>query len=153
MIMTGYEQALHDPHAVFGEPKQVLADRSLTADQNQAILESWRQDALRLPAPEGVSMAGDGEARHDPHAAFGEPKQVLADRSLTADQKHAILEGWRQDALRLSASEGENMAGGEEAMLQRVCDALRELERQAGARPSSHSASSAARSSAASNGR
>jgi hypothetical protein len=74
-------------------------------------------------------------ALHDQRAVFGEPEQVLADRSLTADQKHAVLESWRQDALRLSASEGENMAGGEETMLQRVCDALRELERQTGTRP------------------
>jgi len=80
-------------------------------------------------------MTGYEQALHDPRAVFGEPKQVLTDRSLTADQKHAVLESWRQDALRLSASEGENMAGGEETMLQRVCDALRELERQAGTRP------------------
>jgi hypothetical protein len=80
-------------------------------------------------------MTGYEQALHDPRAVFGEPKQVLADRSLTADQKHAVLESWRQDALRLSASEGENMAGGEETMLQRVCDALRELERQTGTRP------------------
>jgi hypothetical protein len=45
------------------------------------------------------------------------------------------LESWRQDAVRLSASEGENMAGGEETMLQRVCDALRELEQQTGVTP------------------
>jgi hypothetical protein len=74
-------------------------------------------------------------ALHDPCAVFGEPKAVLADRDLTAEQKHAILESWRQDAQRLSASEGENMAGGEEAMLQRVCDALRELEQQTGTKP------------------
>jgi len=74
-------------------------------------------------------------ALHDPRAVFGEPKEVLARQDLTTDQKHAILESWRHDALRLSASEGENMAGGEEAMLQRVCDALRELERQTGTKP------------------
>ena len=74
-------------------------------------------------------------ALHDPRAVFGEPKEVLARQDLTTDQKHAILENWRQDALRLSASEGENMAGGEEAMLQRVCDALREFERQTGTKP------------------
>ena len=80
-------------------------------------------------------MTGYEQALHDPRAVFGEPRAVLADRSLTADQKHAVLESWRLDALRLSASEGESMADGEEAMLQRVCDALRELERQAGTRP------------------
>jgi hypothetical protein len=74
-------------------------------------------------------------ALHDPRAVFAEPKEVLADRDLSADQKHAVLESWRQDALRLSASEGESMAGGEEAMLQRVCDALRELEQQTGIKP------------------
>jgi hypothetical protein len=68
-------------------------------------------------------------ALHDPRAVFAEPKEVLADRDLSADQKHAVLESWRQDALRLSAS------GGEDAMLQRVCDALRELEQQTGIKP------------------
>jgi hypothetical protein len=71
-------------------------------------------------------------ALRDPHAVFGEPKEVLAHHDLTAGQKRAILESWRQDALRLSASEGESMAGGEEAMLQRVCDALCELEGRTG---------------------
>jgi hypothetical protein len=74
------------------------------------------------------------QALHDPHAVFREPEEVLARQDLTTDQKHAILENWRQDALRLSASEGENMAGGEDAMLQRVCDALRELGQQTGAK-------------------
>ena len=86
-------------------------------------------------------MTGYEQALHDPRAVFGEPKEVLADQDLTADQKHAILESWRQDALRLSASEGENMAGGEEAMLQRVCDALCELERQTGITPQRECAS------------
>ena len=74
------------------------------------------------------------QALHDPHAVFREPEEVLARQDLTTDQKHAILENWRQDALRLSASEGENMAGGEDAMLQRVCDALCELGQQTGAK-------------------
>jgi hypothetical protein len=86
-------------------------------------------------AGESMIMTEYERALRDPCAVFGEPKAVLADRALTADQKHAILESWRHDALRLSASEGENMAGGEEAMLQRVCDALRELERQTGTKP------------------
>jgi len=74
-------------------------------------------------------------ALHDPRAVFGEPKEVLARRDLTTDQKHAILESWRQDAVRLSASESENMAGGEETMLQRVCDAMHELGQQTGVTP------------------
>jgi hypothetical protein len=71
-------------------------------------------------------------ALHDPCGVFGEPKEVLAHPGLAAEEKRAILESWRQDALRLSASEGENMAGGEDAMLQRVCDALRALEGRTG---------------------
>jgi hypothetical protein len=80
-------------------------------------------------------MTGYEQALHDPHAVFREPKEVLARQDLTTDQKHAILENWRQDALRLSASEGESMAGSEDAMLQRVCDALRELEQQTETKP------------------
>ena len=86
-------------------------------------------------------MTGYEQALHDPRAVFGEPEEVPADQDLTADQKHAILESWRQDALRLSASEGENMAGGEETMLQRVCDALCELEQQTGIKPQRECAS------------
>ncbi len=74
-------------------------------------------------------------ALRDPCAVFGEPKDVLADHDLSADQKHAILDSWRQDAVRLSASESENMAGGEETMLQRVCDAMHELGQQTGVTP------------------
>ena len=86
-------------------------------------------------------MTGYEQTLRDPRAVFEEPKAVLADRDLTADQKHTILESWRQDALRLSASEGENMAGGEETMLQRVCDALCELEQQTGIKPQRECAS------------
>ena len=49
-----------------------------------------------------------------------------------AGQKREILESWWQDGVRMSASAGEGMRGGEEPMLKRVRDALRELERQAG---------------------
>ena len=51
---------------------------------------------------------------------------------LDATQKREILENWRVDAARLAESAGENMAGGEEPMLQRVNNALLELERQTG---------------------
>ena len=39
MIMTEYERALHDPRAVFGEPKEVLAAGDLTADQKVRLAE------------------------------------------------------------------------------------------------------------------
>ena len=72
------------------------------------------------------------QALGDPRRIFGEPANVLADADLDARQKREILEGWWQDAVRLSESEGENMGGGEEPMLKRVNDALLELERQTG---------------------
>ncbi|HET6469207.1 MAG TPA: hypothetical protein VFG43_12605 [Geminicoccaceae bacterium] len=71
-------------------------------------------------------------ALSDPHGVFGEPAKVLAHPGLDAAQKRAVLENWWQDAMRLSESESEAMGGGEEAMLQRVNEALLELERQTG---------------------
>ena len=68
----------------------------------------------------------------DPQAVFGEPGKVLTHPALDAERKRKILEQWRHDAVRLSESAAENMAGGEEPMLQRVNDALLELERQTG---------------------
>jgi hypothetical protein len=73
------------------------------------------------------------QALDDPCRVFGEPAKVLSHPRLDAEQKREILESWRQDALRLSDSEGENMGGGQSPMLQRVGDALLELERQTGA--------------------
>jgi len=74
----------------------------------------------------------DGQVLDDPCRIFGEPGKVLSHPDLDARQKREILESWRQDALRLSEPEGENMGGGEEPMLKRVNDALLELERQTG---------------------
>jgi hypothetical protein len=67
------------------------------------------------------------QALHDPCRVFGEPGNVLSHPDLDAGQKREILESWWQDAVRLSESAGENMTGGEEPMLKRVKDALREL--------------------------
>jgi hypothetical protein len=67
------------------------------------------------------------QALRDPCRVFGEPGNVLSRPDLDAGQKREILESWWQDAVRLSGSAGENMTGGEEPMLKRVKDALREL--------------------------
>jgi hypothetical protein len=72
------------------------------------------------------------QALDDPCRIFGQPGNVLTHPDLDARQKREILESWRQDAVRLSESEGENMGGGSEPMLKRVNDALLELERQTG---------------------
>jgi hypothetical protein len=71
-------------------------------------------------------------ALSDPRRIFGEPGSVLSHPDLDTQQKREILESWRQDAVRLSEAEQENMGGGEEPMLQRVNDALLELERRTG---------------------
>jgi hypothetical protein len=73
-------------------------------------------------------------ALFDPCAVFGEPAKVLSHSGLDATQKRAILERWRDEAARLSESEGENMCGSDEPMLPRVCDALAELERRTSAK-------------------
>lgn len=59
-------------------------------------------------------------ALRDPTACFREPQEVAEHPQLSREDKLAILRRWEHDALRLSASEGEGMAGGEEAMLGRV---------------------------------
>lgn len=68
----------------------------------------------------------------DPRSVFGEPAEVLACADLDATRKRQILERWRHDALELQTAEGEGMGGGEQPMMQRVNDALVELERQTG---------------------
>ena len=48
-----YDQALGDPCRIFGEPDNVLSHPDLGAKQKREILESWRQDAVRLLSPKG----------------------------------------------------------------------------------------------------
>ena len=69
----------------------------------------------------------------DPRSVFKEPAEVLARADLDAARKRQILERWRHDALELQTADDEAMSGGEEPMMQRVLDALNELERQTGA--------------------
>ena len=54
------EEARLDPRAVFGEPMQVVASKSLTPEQKRDILEKWREDEIGLQRAEGEGM-GDGE--------------------------------------------------------------------------------------------
>jgi hypothetical protein len=54
-------------------------------------------------------MSIDQESRHDPEREFGEPRKVLEDASLTAEQKLEILESWRADLIELQVAEEENM--------------------------------------------
>ena len=68
----------------------------------------------------------------DPRSVFKEPAEVLSLEDLDATRKRQILERWRHDALELQTADDEAMSGGEEPMMQRVNDALLELERQTG---------------------
>ena len=69
-------------------------------------------------------------ALQDPQAFFAEPKEVTDCPQLSRKEKLAILLRWEQDALRLSASESEGMAGGEENMLGRVKQAILTLREE-----------------------
>lgn len=68
------------------------------------------------------------DALKDPAAFFESPEAVLDDQRLTAGQKKAVLEQWKQDAQLLEKAAAENMAGGEPNMLHRVSEALLKLE-------------------------
>ncbi len=68
------------------------------------------------------------EALRDPTTFFAEPQDVVDHPQLSREHKLRILRRWKQDALRLSASESEGMGGGEESMLGRVESAIRAVE-------------------------
>jgi hypothetical protein len=73
--------------------------------------------------------AGDlGDKKLNPRGAYAHPDQVLADESLTREQKIEILREWYYDATRLQESDGENMTGGEPDMLRAVSNALLQLD-------------------------
>ena len=65
-------------------------------------------------------------ALRDPAACFASPQQVLT-TPLSAAQKRELLLQWERDARALQVAEEEGMGGGEEAMLARVQEALKQL--------------------------
>ena len=74
-------------------------------------------------------------ARHDklekPHAHFGRPRDVIADPSLSKEEKAAALEALERDARLLTTATQEGMTGGEESKLGEVLDAKKALEESA----------------------
>ncbi len=78
----------------------------------------------------GTSQVDFEAALQDPQAFFAEPQEVADYPQLSRKQKLAILLQWEQDALRLSASESEGMAGGEENMLGRVKHAIQAVREE-----------------------
>lgn len=70
------------------------------------------------------------EALMDPHVIYHYPKDVLADTSLSRNQKINVLKQWQIDAKSLLVADEENMAGADlsENMLSRVMRALDQLK-------------------------
>jgi hypothetical protein len=68
------------------------------------------------------------EAKQNPAAMFDRPQDVLMANDLSKDEKHAILEQWKQDAMLLQTATDENMTGGEPSMIKEVAEALRALD-------------------------
>jgi len=65
----------------------------------------------------------------NPVSVYKEPKDVLADDTLTREQKIKVLRQWEYDAKELQTADDENMPVSEQAtMLHRALEALRELE-------------------------
>lgn len=67
------------------------------------------------------------KAMLDPTAVFDNPMQVLHTNDLTHEQKIEILQRWRYDAQLLETAEEENMAGGQQDVLESILEALHAL--------------------------
>jgi hypothetical protein len=82
----------------------------------------------------GQTSLGVGErekiakAKQNPAAMFERPQDVLMANDLSKDEKRAILEQWKQDAMLLQTATDENMAGGEPSKIEEVAEALRTLD-------------------------
>lgn len=51
------------------------------------------------------------KAKLDPTSVFAHPRDVLADKSLTREQKIDILRRWAYDAREIEIADEENMGG------------------------------------------
>jgi hypothetical protein len=63
-----------------------------------------------------------------PHLHFDAPHEVIADPTLTKDQKVDALSSLEQDARQLAIASAEGMSGGEDTALQEVLHAKDALE-------------------------
>ena len=59
---------------------------------------------------------------------FSNPREVLADRSLSTPEKQAALSTMEQDARQLAVATSEGMGGGEQTKLRNVLEAERSLD-------------------------
>lgn len=65
----------------------------------------------------------------DPVKHFRAPREVVADKQLTREEKRRILESWALDAQLIAVADEENMSGPRRPGLREVKLALLELER------------------------
>ncbi len=63
----------------------------------------------------------------DPAGSFSHPSDVVAEGSLSDEQKIRILRRWEYDARELNVAEEENMPGDDSAALEQVLQALHQL--------------------------
>lgn len=78
-----------------------------------------------------MSKPSIGAIIKDPGKHFAAPRDVVADRALTREEKKQILESWAVDAQLLAVAEEENMSGPGRPGLRDVKLALLELEERA----------------------
>ncbi len=106
------------------------ADKAKIARDGPERAELERAEATGRSHSKGEESAWPHEAAAfksalvNPADAYGDPNQVVNDRSLTRAQKLKILQEWELDARQLSVAEEENMTGGEESMVGRVSRAI-----------------------------
>jgi hypothetical protein len=63
-----------------------------------------------------------------PHAHFPEPDKVLADGSLSTQEKVDVLDHLEQDARQLATASAEGMSGGEDTKLHEVLKAKKKID-------------------------
>lgn len=68
------------------------------------------------------------EVKLDPSAAFQRPADVLAESSLTREQKIEVLRQWEYDAREMDVAEEENMQGRSGVELSDVLEALDQID-------------------------
>lgn len=69
------------------------------------------------------------EAKLNPSAVFKHPADVVAEPTLTPEQKVAVLRQWEYDAREMEVAEEENMRGGDASV--KLGDVLAALDQVA----------------------
>ena len=68
------------------------------------------------------------KAMLNPTSVFTRPNDVLAEQTLTREQKIRVLRRWEYDARELEVADEENMGGGPPDVLDQVLKALHRLD-------------------------